>query len=117
MPHKNLEVWKKSMDLVVDIYDKTKRFPKEEIFGLSQQMRRAAISIPSNIAEGCSRKGKLETIQFLYVATASLSELETQILISEKVSYLSEIESKEIIFKLEEIKRMLVGLIKSYKTK
>lgn len=117
MPHKKLQVWQKSMDIVEEIYSITKKFPREEIFGLTQQMRRSAISIPSNIAEGCSRKGVLETTQFLYIATASLSELETQILISERIAYLSDIATEEIIFKLEEIKRMLVGLIKSYKSK
>ena len=117
MPHKNLEAWKQSMDLVVEIYNKTKKFPKEEIFGLSQQMRRSAVSVPSNIAEGCSRKGKLETVQFLYMATASLSELETQIIISNKVGYISDVLTKEIITKIDELKRILVGLIKSIKAK
>ena len=72
MPYKNLEAWKQSMNLVVEIYNETKKFPKEEIFGLSQQMRRSAVSIPSNIAEGCSRKGEKETVQFLFMAKGSL---------------------------------------------
>jgi len=117
MPHKNLEAWKQSMSLVVEIYNETKKFPKEEVFGLSQQMRRSAVSVPSNIAEGCSRKGKSETVQFLYIATASLAELETQVIIANQVGYISDVLTKEIIAKIDEIKRILVGLIKSIKAK
>ena len=117
MPHKNLEAWKQSMNLVVEIYNETKKFPKEEMFGLSQQMRRSAVSVPSNIAEGCSRNGKKETIQFLFIAKASLAELETQIIISNQVGYISDTLLKEIITKIDEIKRILVGLIKLYKSK
>ena len=117
MPHKNLEAWKQSMSLVVKIYNETKKFPKEEMFGLSQQMRRSAVSVPSNIAEGCSRKGKSETVQFLYIATASLAELETQVIIANQVGYISDVLTKNIITKIDEIKRILVGLIKSIKAK
>ena len=109
MPHKNLEAWKQSMSLVVEIYNETKKFPKEEMFGLSQQMRRSAVSVPSNIAEGCSRKGKSETVQFLYIATASLAELETQVIIANQVGYISVVLTKEIIAEIDEIKRILVG--------
>jgi four helix bundle protein len=78
MDHKDLDVWKKSMNLVVLIYDITSKFPSDERFGLTSQMRRAAVSIPSNIAEGAARKGDKEFIQFLMIALGSLSELETQ---------------------------------------
>jgi four helix bundle protein len=78
MNHKDLDVWKKSMNLVVLIYDITSKFPSDERFGLTSQMRRAAVSIPSNIAEGAARKGDKEFIQFLMIALGSLSELETQ---------------------------------------
>ena len=87
------------------------------MFGLSQQIRRSAVSVPSNIAEGCSRKGKLETIQFLHIALASLSELETQIIISNKVGFCSDIIANDINNKIDELKRILSGLIKSYRIK
>jgi four helix bundle protein len=73
--HKDLDVWKKSMDLVTDIYRVTKDFPKEEIYGLTNQMRRCVVSIPSNIAEGGGRNSKREFIQFLYISLGSVSEL------------------------------------------
>ena len=117
MPYKNLEAWKQSMNLVVEIYNETKKFPKEEIFGLSQQMRRSAVSIPSNIAEGCSRKGEKETVQFLFMAKGSLAELETQVIISNHVGYISDTLTKEINDKIDELKRILSGLIKLYKSK
>jgi len=117
MPHKKLEAWKKSIDFVTDIYCITKVFPKEELFGLAQQMRRSAVSIPSNIAEGCSRKNDTETVQFLYIATASTSELETQLIIANKVGYISDSEIEKLLTDIDEIKRILVGLIKSYKNK
>ena len=75
--HKDLEVWKKSMDLVSNIYKITESFPNKELYGLTNQIRRAAVSIPSNIAEGAARNSKKEFIQFLYIALGSLSELET----------------------------------------
>ncbi|MFV8360212.1 four helix bundle protein [Flavobacterium sp. LS1P3] len=77
MDHKDLDVWKRSMDLVVKVYQITKLFPDTEKYGLSSQMRRAAVSIPSNITEGAARKGDKEFIQFLYISIGSLSELET----------------------------------------
>jgi four helix bundle protein len=83
--HKDLDVWVKSMDLVTDIYRATKTFPKDEMYGLTNQIRRAVISIPCNIAEGASRNSKKEFIQFLYVSLGSASELETQLLISERL--------------------------------
>ncbi len=82
MNHKDLDVWKKSMDLVESIYSLTSQFPSDERFGLVSQMSRAAVSIPSNIAEGSARKGDKELIQFLMIAIGSLSELETQYLLS-----------------------------------
>lgn len=77
--HKDLKVWQESMLLVEDIYSITSTFPKEEVFGLTSQMKRAAISIPSNIAEGSGRNGKAELMRFLYISLGSLSELDTQI--------------------------------------
>ncbi|MCB0798807.1 MAG: four helix bundle protein [Chitinophagales bacterium] len=85
MNHKDLDVWKKGMDLVVEVYNWTGLFPDGEKFGLTSQMRRAAVSIPSNIAEGSARKGDKELIQFINIALGSVSELETQYLIAERL--------------------------------
>ena len=80
--HRNLDVWKKSMAFVKDIYQATELFPSSEIYGLTSQMRRAAVSIPSNLAEGAARKGKKEFNQYLNIAQGSISELDTQIELS-----------------------------------
>jgi four helix bundle protein len=80
--HKDLKVWQESIRLVTTIYDKTKSFPKDEIFSLTSQIRRCAISIPSNIAEGAARESNKEFIRFLYIAQGSISELDTQLLIA-----------------------------------
>lgn len=108
MDHKDLEVWKKGMDVVEAVYVLTKTFPDEEKFGLISQMRRAAVSVPSNIAEGAARKSNKEFIQFLHVALGSLAELETQYLIAVRLKYI--IENKEIENKSNEVKRMLLGM-------
>lgn len=108
--HKDLDVWKKSMDLVMDVYRHTQVFPKEEIYGLTSQIRRAVISIPSNIAEGASRNSKKEFSQYLYIALGSASELETQILIADRLGYVQ--ESQKLLEKMEAIKMMLNGLIR-----
>ena len=86
--HKDLDAWKKSMDLVDSIYKVSKLFPNEELYSLTNQMRRAAISVPSNIAEGAARGSKNEFIQFLYISLGSLSELETQVIIANRLGYL-----------------------------
>ncbi len=109
--HKDLIVWNKSMDLVIKTYEKSGRFPSEEKFGLTSQMRRAAVSIPSNIAEGAARNSTKEYIRFLYISLGSLSELETQFLISNRLGYLNEFFEGTII----EIRKMLLSLIKSLK--
>jgi four helix bundle protein len=83
--YQDLEVWQKAMGLAENVYNCTMAFPKEEIYGLTSQIRRAAISIPSNIAEGASRAGTKEFLQFLHVARGSASELETQLLLAEKL--------------------------------
>lgn len=108
MNHKDLDVWKKSMDLVEIFYKLTSAFPEEEKFGLINQMRRAVVSIPSNVAEGGARKSDKEFIQFLHVALGSLAELETQYLIAVRLKYI--IENKEIENKINEVKRMLLGM-------
>lgn len=111
--HKDLEVWKRSIDFVTLIYEETKKFPKEELFGLVSQIRRSAVSIPSNIAEGAGRRGKLEFRHFLYIALASGSELETQLLISGNLKYIDSIKQEELLSELNSLSRMLQGLIKS----
>ena len=88
-PHERLKTWQVAMDLVTEVYRLTKGFPDDERFGLTLQLRRASVSIPSNIAEGCARKSPKEKRQFLFVARGSLSELETQLHISRNLEYLS----------------------------
>ena len=107
MDHKDLEAWKKSMDLVVRVYQMTKLFPDSEKFGLTSQMRRAVVSIPSNIAEGAARRGNKELIQFLYIAIGSLSELETQYLIAIRLEFIKKEEDFEM--QMIEVKRLLMG--------
>lgn len=115
--HKDLEVWKKAIDFVTAIYVATQSFPKEEIYSLTSQMRRAAVSIPSNIAEGAARKSDKEFVQYLYVALGSLVELDTQLLIASNLDYLE--NEKYIILQsqLDEIGKMLNGLISYRKSK
>ncbi|OWK97109.1 four helix bundle protein [Kaistella haifensis DSM 19056] len=113
--HKDLKVWQESMDLVTEIYRISDFFPENEKFGLTSQIRRCAISIPSNIAEGCARKGNRELLQFLYVSLGSLAELETQYEIAQNLKYIK--ESEEIRNKIIFIRIMLSNLIKSIKNK
>ncbi|MFN8579072.1 MAG: four helix bundle protein [Candidatus Sericytochromatia bacterium] len=110
--HKDLEVWKKSINLSKKVYLLTKSFPKEEIYGLINQIRRSSVSIPSNIAEGAARQSNKEFIQFLYIALGSLAELETQLIISREIGYIDKID-----FDLEEVRKMILGLIKFLKDK
>ena len=115
--HKDLDVWKNSINFVTEIYKLTGNFPKEEIYCISNQMRRAAVSIPSNIAEGAGRKHNKEFIQFLHIAMGSSSELETQIFISKNLNYISEEQMNTIIEKLYDIRKMLSGLLKAVSSK
>jgi four helix bundle protein len=115
--HKDLKVWKESIDLVSIIYEKTKKFPKDELFSLTSQIRRSAISIPSNIAEGAARESNKEYLRFLYIAQGSISELETQILIANNLTFMSKEDHLAIDEKLTEIGKMLSGLIKFRKGK
>jgi len=113
--HKDLRVWKLSMDFVIDVYKVTKDFPVSERFGLTQQIRRAAVSIPSNIAEGAARRNTKEMIQFLYIALASVSELETQLELSRRLGYLK--ENEQLGNDLISICKMLIKLIRSLQSK
>jgi len=113
--HKDLEVWKQGIDLVDAVYRMTKTFPPEELYGLVNQMRRAAVSIPSNIAEGAARASKKEFTQFLYIALGSVSELETQTIISKRLGYID--QEGELLHQTETARRLLLGLIKYLKKK
>ena len=113
--HKDLDVWKLSRELVSDVYRVSADFPKSELYGLTNQIRRSVVSIPSNIAEGSARQGNKEFIHFLYVALGSLAELETQLFLVIDLNYLK--EDKKIFKKLERIRMMLLGLIRSIKQK
>ena len=104
--HRNLDVWKKSMTFVKDIYQTTESFPKSEIYGLISQMRRAAVSIPSNLAEGAARKGKKEFNQYLNIAQGSISELDTQIELALMLNYIDEIFYNNLIDGLSTISKM-----------
>jgi len=112
-PHHNLEVWKRSLNFVTKVYKITARFPDAEKFGLVSQMRRAAVSIPSNIAEGAARKSKKEFINFLHIAQGSAAELETQILISQNLAFILQPQVDPLLQELEEISKMIIGLQKS----
>ena len=111
--HRDLNVWKKSIDLVTSIYKHTANYPKEEVYGLTNQIRRCAVSIPSNIAEGSARTTGKDFSRFLSIALGSLAELETQLIISRNLNYLSEKVVEELMFELISIRRMTLGLRKS----
>ena len=109
-PHEKLDVWNKSIDLVMSIYKATENFPKEERFGLTSQIRRAAVSIPANIAEGAARYSQKEFAYFLSNAQGSTSELETEWLIAHKLGYLAPNTHEAIRKELDSVGRMIVGL-------
>ena len=115
--HKDLKVWQKGIELVKSIYEITQLFPSNEQLGLVSQMRRAAVSIPSNIAEGCGRNSDKELIHFLYIALGSASELETQIIISQELSFLQPEKSEQMQSLIFEIIKMTSSLIKSIRTR
>ena len=108
---KKLIVWQKAMDIVVATYTLTQKLPTSEIYGLSNQMRRAAVSVPSNIAEGQSRNSDKEFAQFLTIARGSLSELETQLHICARVNFLSDSDIAEVLTNIKEVGKMLRTLI------
>lgn len=106
---KELKVWQRSKALAIKIYQVTKQFPREEIFGLTQQIRKSAVSVPSNIAEGCGRGTDRELVRFLDIAQGSAFELETQLIIASELQYLKKTESRETIDELSQIQRMIDG--------
>ena len=106
-----MRIWQKGIEVVKDIYTLTKKFPKEELYGLTSQIRRSAISIPSNIAEGFRRYHNKEYKQFLYITLGSCAELETQIIIANELNYINQTNKTELIEKIKYICRMTVKLI------
>lgn len=113
--YKQLEVFVKSRELVKEIYEVTSAFPKEEIYGLTNQVRRSSVSIISNISEGMGRQHKADTIQFMYISRGSLYELETQIMIASDLRYLTTIQYDQLNVQIESCRRLLNGFIKYLK--
>lgn len=115
--YKSLKVWEKAHQLVLDIYKATYNFPKEELFGLVSQLRRAAVSIPTNIAEGTSRKSRKDFIRFLEIAFGSAKEVEYELFLSNDLKYIQNEIFTKLDNQIKEIKKMLVGLIYSIENK
>ncbi|WHZ16840.1 MAG: hypothetical protein OJF52_003690 [Nitrospira sp.] len=116
-PHKKLDVWNMAIDLTLGIYHVSESFPKEERFGLTNQMRRAALSVPSNIAEGAARQTRKEFMNYLHMAQGSLSELDTHLEPAKRLDYLAREEWTKFDQHLDRIDKMLSGLIRHQKTK
>lgn len=110
--HKNLDVWNRAMDLAVEVYSITSQFSKEELFGLVSQARRAAVSVPSNIAEGAARNSRKEYIRFLHVALGSIAELETQLLLAARLKLVPHIEALD---RVEQVRQLILGLLRFLK--
>ena len=108
---KKLKVWEKSHLLTVSVYKATKAFPKDELYGLTSQIRRASASIPSNIAEGCGRGSNADMARFMHIAAGSATETEYQLLLAKDLEYIDVTEYKELDQSIQEIKRMLTSLI------
>ncbi|MBR9986894.1 MAG: four helix bundle protein [Desulfosarcina sp.] len=115
--YKELKVWQKSYKLCLHVYKITKRFPKDEMYGLTSQIRRSAVSIPSNIAEGYGRKTTIEYVRFLYIAYGSVCELETQTMISADLGYVEKERLQELRGEIGDVERMLKAMIKSLENK
>jgi len=109
---RDLDIWNKGILLVEKIYELTESFPSQEKFGLCSQIRRAAVSVPSNVAEGFRRRHKKEFQQFLNISMGSLAEIETQLVISSKLNYISEVEAEDMYEIIDHICRMIVNLMK-----
>lgn len=112
-PHKKLDAWKQAMELVKDVYKATSSFPATEKYSLTDQIRRAAVSVPSNIAEGAARQTRKEFINFLHIAQGSLSELDTQFELARELGYIDEVAWKAIDALMVRVDKMLSGLIRS----
>lgn len=114
--YRELIVWQKAVQLVVDCYRATSGFPKSEIYGLTSQIRRAATSIPANIAEGYGRGSRKEYLQFLIVAQGSLKELETHFIVAQKLNYLTDAQLSRVLSQSDEVGKMLGSLIRKLRT-
>ena len=114
--YSDLIAWQKATDLAEAVYEATKSFPKEEIYCITSQMRRAAISVPSNIAEGQGRRARREFVRFLAIAHGSLRELETQIILSARFRYMSSTEKEGLLTRASQVGRLITGLAKSMTT-
>jgi four helix bundle protein len=117
MEYKDLDVWKKSKELAIIILQVAETLPQIENFALGFQIRKSAISIPSNIAEGCGRNSTKDTLQFLYIARGSLYEIETQIILCFEMNYINEPKHNEILSQITECKKLLNGFINYYFSK
>jgi four helix bundle protein len=117
MNHKDLDVWKEGIGLVTEIYRLTNLLPDSEKYGMASQMRRAAVSIPSNIAEGAARNSNKELIQFLYISLGSVEELETQLIIGSNLNYFKTSDIDPVFQKIFQNRKLLIGLIKYLKNK
>lgn len=115
MEYTELEVWKEARVLINSIYQKSKSFPKDKMYGLTSQIRRCAVSIPSNIAEGCGRRTSADTIQFLHISRGSLYELETQLYLAQGQNYISKEEFGLLSKQILKSKKLINGFIKYYK--
>lgn len=115
--YQNLRIWQKSVDLTVEIYELTKNFPNNERYGIVSQMQRASVSVPSNIAEGAIRQHKKEFINFLYIGLGSLSELNTQVIITQKIGYINDFQCEKLKEEIDEIGKQISGLINKLKIK
>ncbi len=113
--YKELRVWQEAMQLAADVYHATEDFPKREIFGLTNQLRRAAVSVPSNIAEGKGRHTTKEFTQFLFHARGSVLEVETQVLLAERLEYISKDKGKALLDRTASVARSLNALINAFK--
>jgi len=109
---KKLQIWQRSHKLVLDVYKTTKDFPSSELYGLTNQIRRAAVSIPSNIAEGCGKEGQAEFARYLRIAMGSANELEYQLILSHDLQYIETQEFEDLIDEVNQLKRMLVTFVK-----
>jgi len=110
--HKDLDVWKRSLEFVTDIYKISRNFPKEEIYGITSQIRRSAVSIPSNISEGAARSSDKEFAHFISISLGSIAETETQLIITRNLGYISEVDFNQLEIKLTEIRKLALGLKK-----
>jgi len=115
-PHQNLEAWKLSFQFVKDVYTTTAVFPIEEKYGIISQIRRAAVSVPTNIAEGAARQSKKEFRRFLYISLGSVSELETLLLLAQSLNFISSEKLSVLLLQLENVSKTISGLIKKLNT-